>query len=311
MLRWLSRLKSRVPAAGSPPESGEIQRSAEDPAAGGESAFAPEESYPLHPVLALLPYRMRQRLLTSVACSEFVKGTVVYHEGDPCEAIYLVLSGRCESLTSRNARGRAHRTVFGPGDTLGGRAMLSGEPHRSTITVVTRSMLVSVPASELQGSVCETASHCGPFLADCHGGSGHRTESEQQPLRVRRVVALLPMAPRLDATAVIRSLSKSLHTLTGQRVLVIHLTPPGLDHAVALDGWRTAPHLNGHFYFTQHLHMDEAGFHELRLTVSAEPRHAASIAPLLSHCGRHYDFVLLDDRARSGGPADAGMPHPV
>lgn len=255
--------------------------------------MTPEESLPPHPVLALLPYRMRQRLLTSVACSEFVKGTVVYHEGDPCEAIYLVLSGRCESLTSRDSRGHAHRNVFGPGDTLGGRAMLSGEPHRSTVTIVTRSMLVRVPASELQALFARHPHIAVRFSQIVTGQAATATESEL-PLRVRRVVAVLPMAPRVDAPAVIRSMAKSLHTITSQRVLVIHLTPPGPEHAVALDGWRTAPHLNGHFYFTQHLHMDEAGFHELRLTVSAEPRHAAAIAPLLSHCGRHYDYVLLD-----------------
>jgi NTE family protein len=235
---------------------------------------------------------MRQRLLTSVACSEFVKGTVVFHEGDPCEAIYLVLSGRCESLTSRPVHGRAHRTVYGPGDTLGGRALLSGEPHRSTITVVTASMLVRVPASELH-HLFEKHPHIAVRFSQLVTGALPTVPVGEESPVVRRVAALLPLAPRADVPAVVQSLSKSLHGITGQRVLVIHLTPPGPDKAFLLDNWRAAPHLNGHFNFAEYLHTDPAGYHEVRLTIGPDPRHAATIAPLLSHCGRHYDYVLL------------------
>src|SRR4051812_18654085 len=51
-----------------------------------------------HPILSLIPPRLLDRFLAGPAFAEYPKGTVVFKAGAPCDAIYLIISGRCESL---------------------------------------------------------------------------------------------------------------------------------------------------------------------------------------------------------------------
>lgn len=64
--------------------------------ANGHDLAIDAEALKPHPILSCLPHRTLARLLAKPAFSEYPKGTVVFREGDPCDAIYLIISGRCE-----------------------------------------------------------------------------------------------------------------------------------------------------------------------------------------------------------------------
>ena len=81
MQRWFSTMIKRVPAAGTPDSCGDGKRSVKDSAAGPEGMTSGWEYLPEHPVLALLPARMKRKLLSSVACSEFPKGKALVSMG--------------------------------------------------------------------------------------------------------------------------------------------------------------------------------------------------------------------------------------
>jgi NTE family protein len=187
--------------------------------------------------------------------------------------------------------------VFGPGDTLGERAFLNREPHRHSAIVLTHAVLLRIPGSELQGLFAKDPYFAGRFSQVVVGAPG-----QNRARRVRRVVSLLSLSPRLDAEAAVHRLATSLHRLTHQRVLVLNLSPA--DSKVRSPEWCThKAALSAEFCFTRHLHSHEGGFDELRLTASAEPRDASAMAPLLSHCARHFDFVLLHLHADTPVPA--------
>ena len=300
MKDWFTKLNFREPAVETPIDYGVGDRSDTDPAAGVGAAFHGSKFEPEHPVLALLPTRMRRLLLASVACSEFPKGRVVYREGEPCEAIYLVLSGRCESA---HPVGVGRRTVFGPGDTLGGRALLNREPYHTTVKVVTRSRLVRISAADLRSLFAKRPPTASRFTHLITGESGAPTGPEHA-IHVRRVVALLTLAPSVDAAAVVHSLAKSLYRLTEQRILLIHVTLAGKEPALLLaKSPLIAPLINGHFGFSRYLRKDGEGFHEMRIAVGEDPREADGIAPLISHCGLHYEFVLFNIATEVSAPA--------
>ena len=103
-----------------------------------------------HPLLSLLPSSTLRALAAESSVNEFPKGSVVFHEGDPCTAVYLVLSGRCEARRNGH-HGRAEvQQVYGPGDTFGEVELLNGENYRSTIHVLTRSMLLKLDGALLK-----------------------------------------------------------------------------------------------------------------------------------------------------------------
>jgi len=245
-----------------------------------------------HPLLALLPKGTLGQLLSGPALAEYPKGTVIFREGDPCDDIFLIVSGRCESLRHTRA-GEEVEEVFNPGDTLGERAFLNREPHRSTVVVVTHGVLLRIPGAELQGLFARDPSLAGRFahaVTARPGAAGHRVP--RRAARVRRVVSFLSIARRVDAEAMIRQLASALHRVAGQRVLLVHLGAREEPDLVR-DWVRTTANFNGEFFFTRQLQRTDAG-DILRLAVGEDARDTAAMARLLSHCGRHYDFVLFE-----------------
>ena len=293
MFGWL-KLRMPQPATIGSPELGKkrgLAPKATSPA-GATALDIDSAALQPHPLLALLPKSTLARLLSGPDLAEYPKGTVIFREGDPCDDIYLIVSGRCESL--RHTReGEEVEEVFNPGDTLGERAFLNREPHRSTAVVVTHCVLLRIPGAELQGLFAKDARLAGRFahaVTARPGALSHRVAGRAQ--RVRRVVSFLPIARRLDSESVIRHLAIALHRIAGQRVLLVHLGSRE-EPDVVRDWAQTTANFNGEFFFTRQLRQSEA-FDTLRLAVGAEGRDVAAMARLLSHCGRHYDFVLLE-----------------
>src|SRR5215211_1051052 len=67
-----------------------------------------------HPLLSLLPLSTLRALSSDSAVREYPKGTVVFREGAPCDAIYLVISGRCEAAHHNGSGESVVEEVFGP-----------------------------------------------------------------------------------------------------------------------------------------------------------------------------------------------------
>src|SRR5690606_14518453 len=109
-----------------------------------------------------------------------------------------------------------------PGDTLGERAFLNGEPHRRTAVVATHCVLLRIPVEELEGLFTKDPKVAGRFSQQI--AQRMRVVRNRYPdggKRVRRVASLLTLAPRLDSAAVMQQLGDSLRTISKQRVLVI------------------------------------------------------------------------------------------
>ena len=238
-------------------------------------------------MLSLLPPGSLEHLVKDGALGEYAKGTTIYHAGELCDAIFLIVSGRCEARLPGNGHAGRVEDVFGPGDVLGARALLSQESHRCTVVVVTRAVLLRIPASELHSLFTSDPCLVGRFSRTLIAPDA---PARERGPRIRRVVAFLPLAQRVDADAVLQRLARSLRTITRQRVLVIEL---GVDHGDR-DGacFLGDATFGSDFAFARQLRLAD-GFDSVRLAVRPESREAAAVAPLLSHCGWHYDYVIL------------------
>jgi len=288
MFGWLQIRKSKptTPPAEEPRGIKRGRSSKPSRAAGTNWLQIDTDTLKPHPLLSLLPSGALERLIGESAITEYPKGTVIFREGDPCDAIFLIISGRCETRIGHNGTSRVEE-VFGPGDTLGERALLNREPHRHSAAVATHAVLLRIPGSELHGLFANDPCFAGRF------SQAVRQKPPAVPSgRVRRVVSLLSLSPRLDADAALHRLAAALHRITRQRVLVLCIGPAG--ESAGVRDWKAHEAALGvEFCFARQLHAHEGGFDKLHLTAGAEPREAAAIPPILSHCARHYDFVLL------------------
>ncbi len=244
-----------------------------------------------HPLLALLPYSVVKRLLADSAVSEYPKGTVLFRQGERCDAIYVILSGRCEAQTSDGFGPPRVEAVFGPGDTMGERAFLNDEAHKCTATVSTHGVMLRIPATELEGILTKDPRLAGQFSQAVTRRFRQPGARAPRNTRVRRVATLLALAPQADAPAVGHKLAAALRRITGGKVLLLRLAHEG---EVALHSWAfQEPRFNGEFAFERQARPHEGGYDELRLPVEADKRFAQAIAPLIGECGCHYDYVLV------------------
>ena len=286
---WLRSRKIKPAAAVASASQGERSEGTPERATAvgtGGCALGPEPRS-IHPLLSLLPPGSLEHLIEAGALNEFAKGTTVYRAGDPCDAIFLIVSGRCEARRPGNGHVGKVEDVFGPGDVLGARSLLSQEAHRCTVVVVTRAILLRIPAAELQNLFASDPCLVGRFS---HTLIAPNSPTPERAPHVRRVVTLLPLAQRVDADAVLHRLARSIRSITRGRVLVLDLS---VDHGDRESRCSLGDATFGtDFAFTRQLRLAD-GFDAVRLTVRPESREAAAVAPLLSHCGWHYDYVLL------------------
>ncbi len=268
-----------------------------------------------HPLLGLIPALTLRRLIARAALDEYPKGTVIYREGQPCEAIWLILSGRCESRFP----GNGVETVYGPGDSLGARELLNNEPYRTTVSVLTHCVLLRIPTAELERIFAAKPSVAGRFSASIAGrGQPSATRPENGPrldsnggtggsrhrLRARRIVSLVAMPGRENAAREHRALAAAVQTMAGGGVLLVELLPS--PEKFALAQWPAVSGkcngFNGEFCLREWVREADAGFSELRVAVRGDPHEPEFVAPFLSHLGMHYDFVLVHAAAEIPTP---------
>jgi len=245
-----------------------------------------------HPLLSLLPFFSSRKILSESAFSEYPKGTVIFTQGEPCDAIYLIISGRCESLRKKVNGGEEIEEVAGPGDTLGDGEFLNEEPYRSTVRVVTDSVMLRISSVELRELFKKKPSFAGRFSQTVIDRLKEHRHNGHYPSKVRRVVSLINLSKQNNDEIVAQKLASSLHETSGDGVLLVHLVPT--PEKVALKDWEVVEaKLNGHFCYAGNLQENELGFSELRMSVTGDAREPAYMAPLLSHFGLHFEYVIL------------------
>jgi NTE family protein len=246
-----------------------------------------------HPLLSLFPFFSARKLISESAFSEYPKGTVVFQEGKPCDAIYLIISGRCESRHGNGNGGEEVGEVFGPGDTLGDRELLNQEPYHSTVRVVTDSVMLRLSGAEMQALFKKKPSFAGRFsqtVVDRLKLQRHLREGH--PSKVRRVVSLLSLASHSDDRIVSQQLASALRDVSSDRVLVLHLE--SAPQKIALKDWGVVEsNLNGGFCYARELQRNGEGYCELKISVTGETHEPSCMAPLLSHSGQHFEYVIL------------------
>ena len=97
------------------------------------------------PLLARLPDDDLKALASRGRVRRFNAGTTIFHEGDPGDAIYVVVDGRIRMTRLSGSGTEATLALIGPGDCTGELSLFDGRPRSATGTtmVATRAFVVS------------------------------------------------------------------------------------------------------------------------------------------------------------------------
>ena len=97
------------------------------------------------PLLARLPDEDLKALASRGRVRRFNAGTTIFHEGDPGDAIYVVVDGRIRMSRLSGSGTEATLALIGAGDCTGELSLFDGRPRSATATTMqaTRAFVVS------------------------------------------------------------------------------------------------------------------------------------------------------------------------
>jgi CRP-like cAMP-binding protein len=75
---------------------------------------------------------------------------IVVHEGDPGDALYLVLEGRLAVIQADSARGEVKLDTITEGGFFGEMALIDGNPRSATVRSETPSVLLRITGKEFE-----------------------------------------------------------------------------------------------------------------------------------------------------------------
>jgi CRP-like cAMP-binding protein len=99
-------------------------------------------------LLGDLPPDELRRVLSVARRRSFARGEVVFHEGDPGDALHLIAKGRFVIRVTTPIGERATLAIRGPGDAFGELALISPAPRSATVAALEPAETYSLSQSE-------------------------------------------------------------------------------------------------------------------------------------------------------------------
>jgi CRP-like cAMP-binding protein len=96
------------------------------------------------PLLRDLSQEALGRLAAAARRRLYKRGEVIFHEGDPGEALLVLESGRVKVFTYADSGDETLLAILGPGECFGELALIDGEPRSATIQAIEPVEAVSV-----------------------------------------------------------------------------------------------------------------------------------------------------------------------
>jgi CRP-like cAMP-binding protein len=84
-------------------------------------------------------------LATACRTRRFRKGEVIFHQGDPGDALHVILAGRVKISSPSDSGVEAILTTLRPGEFFGALALLDGAPRSATATAVDAAETMVLP----------------------------------------------------------------------------------------------------------------------------------------------------------------------
>jgi CRP/FNR family cyclic AMP-dependent transcriptional regulator len=101
-------------------------------------------------LLAGLTPEDRQALLARMRRRRFVKGEVIFHEGDPADTLHLIDKGRVAVRATTPLGDTAMLRVIGPGSWFGELAVVSEAPRSATVAALEPTETLSLQRDQVE-----------------------------------------------------------------------------------------------------------------------------------------------------------------
>ncbi len=232
----------------------------------------------------------------------FKRGDIVYQEGTPAEAFYIIISGRFRLFTrARGAEPEATLLYFYRGEHFGETSLLTGNVHSASVEAKTDAVALTISAEnfhKLLQEIPSLAIHLSRSLGR------HLTREELGYSSHRREVRIAAFYSAANTEGMARFLCDFLNVLkaeTRQKILLMDLSDELGAHLPndfrregesGFDLKEMDPSQEG--AIQKAILASETSFDYLRFTNNdARDTEEKKFATLLTHLTYHYDYLLI------------------
>jgi CRP/FNR family cyclic AMP-dependent transcriptional regulator len=113
----------------------------------------PTEVFTRSPLLANLPSDVLARLAGSARRRTYRRGEVIFHQGDPGDALHFITAGRVKVVLDAETGEEAVIAILGPGECFGELALIDGEPRSATVETLEPVQTVSLARADFMGFI--------------------------------------------------------------------------------------------------------------------------------------------------------------
>src|SRR5262249_19677154 len=146
------------------------------------------------------------------------KGRTLFNEGEPCENVYRIISGRCESHQAFSDGTIKHLTILGPDDYIGEPDFSGHRLHDASARVITDSVLQRIPCADLRALLNGDA-----FTPVRDNAVAADVIDEFPTPRSGRIIVTFSISQNLPNNLLVEKLAQSLFAETAQSVLLLRI----------------------------------------------------------------------------------------
>lgn len=176
-----------------------------------------------HPAFSLFSTRTLNGLTAGAVIVEYPKGSTIYSAGDEPRALFVVLSGRCQSTVLMPDRSEKVVSIFTPGDLFGERAVVSRSRHWHTVRVITDCRLLRIDAGDVHRLLDKSPKLARALVMRLINQIDPYRSPE--PLHQGTAVALAGISAGIRVTREAENIAAALSCETGASVLVLAVRP--------------------------------------------------------------------------------------
>jgi len=178
-----------------------------------------------------------RKLDKAKVCRRFGPGETVFHEGDPCQAIYCVMDGLVGiRKTDPDGNSVLLARMASTGDTLGYRPFLANEPHRGSAETLKPSTICTIDGIAVRDLLAHNPSLGLQFLEraakDLGEAEEHYFQTVTLSVRARFVHLLLVLQEQYGKTAADGGLSIELPLSRGDLAAMIGTRPESMSRTI-------------------------------------------------------------------------------
>lgn len=234
---------------------------------------------------------------------EFKKEEIVYREGDPADAFYIVVSGRLRIVKERDMlEEEVVLDYLHKGDTFGEISLLTNQPHSVTVKAHNDSLVLKLSKEDFDSIINRMPTIALPLSRILSRRLRQKYQNASSPVTESRIVSVYSAAKGVGSTVFAMNLSLHLYKETQAGVILLDMSQTGAEVSGMLKFPRRRPlvdfeHLGfvGDETIKHEIIEHPSGFKILNVGHTLEDdSDARIIAPLLSYLTEHFSYVVID-----------------